>query len=169
MKNRSFDFWGSKYKISKIRDFHLAERVICHLLVLCWLRFILKSFIPEALECWPFFYPKSRDITSLKRHFLKNFSTDFSEILNVDKILDFLRCQIDAKEGAISFASISAHVFKLLKKFAVGALYAPQANGGLTVNAAVSILVFIMFRAFFVCNRRRASTYEANQQNEKDK
>ena len=47
----------------------------------CWLRFTLKSYIPEAFEWWPFFDQKLRDMTSLKRHFLKNFSTELSEIV----------------------------------------------------------------------------------------
>ena len=45
------------------------------------LRFASKLYILEAIECWPFFDPKSRDMTSLKRHFLKKILTDFPEIL----------------------------------------------------------------------------------------
>ena len=45
------------------------------------LRFASKLYILEAIGSWPFFDPKSRDMTSLKRHFLKNFPTGFAEIL----------------------------------------------------------------------------------------
>ena len=33
LKNRNFDFWGLKHKISKIRNSHFVKRVILHLLV----------------------------------------------------------------------------------------------------------------------------------------
>ena len=45
---------------------------------------IVKSYIPGAFECWPFFGPKSCDMAPLKRNFLKNFLTDFTEILLAD-------------------------------------------------------------------------------------
>ena len=45
-----------------------------------FLAFYFKALHPEAFECWPFFDTKSRDMTSLKRHFLQNLSTDFAEI-----------------------------------------------------------------------------------------
>ena len=38
----------------------------------------------EACKHLPLFDPKSRNMTSLKRHFLKKFSTYFSEILSED-------------------------------------------------------------------------------------
>ena len=37
----------------------------------------------EAIESWAFFDLKSRDMTSLKRHILRKFQTDFAEILCV--------------------------------------------------------------------------------------
>ena len=46
--------------------------------------FTSKVHILEAYKYLPLFDPKSRNMTSLKRHFLKNFSTDLSEILMVD-------------------------------------------------------------------------------------
>ena len=45
------------------------------------LRLASNSCILEAIYSWPFFDPKARGMTSLKRHFLKNFSTDFAENL----------------------------------------------------------------------------------------
>ena len=50
----------------------------------CWLRFTLKPYIPETFERWPFFDPKSRVMTSLKRPIIKNLLTDFAKILFVN-------------------------------------------------------------------------------------
>ena len=40
--------------------------------------------VGARVKCWLIFDPKSRDMTSLKSHFLKTFSTDFAEILFED-------------------------------------------------------------------------------------
>ena len=74
---QNFDFGGQKPKMLKIRDSHfdLASYSVFGL------RFASRLYILEVIESWPFFDPKSRDMTSLKRHFLKNFPTDFAEIL----------------------------------------------------------------------------------------
>ena len=81
LKSRNFDFGGSETAI-----FENPRQPFCRTYNLtsfgaCWLRFTLKSYILEAFECWPIFDPKSRDLTSLKRHFLTNLSTDFAELL----------------------------------------------------------------------------------------
>ena len=77
-------FGGQKPNISKILDRHFEERLILQTLFVCCLRFTLKSYISEAFECWPFFDPKSRDMTSLKRNFLEKFLADFAEIFFED-------------------------------------------------------------------------------------
>ena len=88
------------------------------------LRFPSKLYILGAIERWPFFGPKSHGMPSLKRHFLKNFSTDFAEISCAHA--KFLGAQGDA-----SFASISALIFNLLQSLLGGALYAThQAMAG---------------------------------------
>ena len=83
LRNRNFDFGGKK-KTKKMttRDSHFVERSIWHLLVFFLLRFASRLYILEPIESWPFFDPKSRDMTSLKYHFLKKL-TDFAEILCV--------------------------------------------------------------------------------------
>ena len=66
----------------KIGDSHFVERFIWHVLTFLFcLRSASKPYILEQIESWPFFDPKWRDMTSLKRYFLSNFSTDFAEIL----------------------------------------------------------------------------------------
>ena len=64
-----------------------------------------------------------------KRHFLKNFSTDFSGIL-------VARRQIDAGEGTESLASMSDAVFELSRKFGRGGdnICPPPAGCGLTLG-----------------------------------
>ena len=86
------------------------------------------NFIPEAFECWPFFDLRSRDMTSLKRHFLKDFSMDFAQILFEDAKLML------NKVGTLSFPLIPALVFRTLRKIARAALcpLPSPANGGLT-------------------------------------
>ena len=73
-------FLGQKPKILKIRDSHFVEPPIWHLLAFC-MRFASNFYILKVIEFWPFFVQKSLDMTSLKRHFLKNVSADFAEIL----------------------------------------------------------------------------------------
>ena len=63
-----------------IRDDHFVEHSIWHLLTFFCLRFASKLYILETIGSWPFFDPKSRDMTSLKGHFLKKFQTNFVEI-----------------------------------------------------------------------------------------
>ena len=46
--------------------------------------FYFKPVHSRSLQTFAAFDPKSRSMTSLKRHFLKNFSTDFSEIFVVN-------------------------------------------------------------------------------------
>ena len=65
----------------KIRDSHVVESLIWHVLAFFLLRFASKLYILEDIESWPFSDPKSRDMASLKRHFLRKFPTDFDEIL----------------------------------------------------------------------------------------
>ena len=66
--------------------------------------FTLNLYILEAFKQLPLFDPKSRNMTSLKRHLLKKFSTDFSEISMVNAKL------VLKKVGIQSFVSISAAV-----------------------------------------------------------
>ena len=81
LKNRNFYFWGSKTK--KNRKFVKAILYLeSDLVVVTDLAsfgafggFTFKPYIPEAFECWPFFDTKSCDMTSLKRHFLRNQKT----------------------------------------------------------------------------------------------
>ena len=82
-KNWFFYFRGSKSKQSKIRDSHILDRVIWHRLVFvgCVYFKILHS---RSLWKLAIFDPKSRDMPSLKRHFLISFSTDFTAILFED-------------------------------------------------------------------------------------
>ena len=61
-------FWGSKNEYLSLpfcRAFNLASSSVFYL------RFASKLYILEAIESWPFFDPKSCDMTSLKHHFLK--------------------------------------------------------------------------------------------------
>ena len=48
------------------------------------LSFTSKVHMLEVCKHLPLFDPKSRNMTSLKRYFLKNFSTDFPENLSED-------------------------------------------------------------------------------------
>ena len=58
-------------------------------------------------------------MTSLKRHFLRNFSTDFAENLFEDANLMLNKVPTE------SFASISGLIFKLFGRLARGAYYTP--------------------------------------------
>ena len=82
-KKMEFWFLGSETKHFEnprqpfSRVFNLASSsVFC-------LRFASRFYILEAIESWPFFEPKSRDMTSPKRHFLKNNLTYLTEIFCV--------------------------------------------------------------------------------------
>ena len=75
--------FGVKTKFRHTEMANLKKGLFC-IFGVRWLRFILEFYISEASECWPFFDLKSRDMTSLKRHFLKNFSADFAESLLAD-------------------------------------------------------------------------------------
>ena len=68
----------------KIQDSHFVGRSILHLVAFLCLRFTLKFFVPEALECWPFSAKKLHDMTSLQRHFLKHFLTQSVVIVYED-------------------------------------------------------------------------------------
>ena len=105
--NWNLIFEGQKPKISKIWDSHFAERVIWHLLVF-GVAFNFK--ILHSRSNW-FFDTKWREVTKtpLSQKLLNGFRRNFVS-----------RCQIDAKYGTVSFASISALFFKLLRKFARG-------------------------------------------------
>ena len=83
-------FWGQNRKIWKIQD---CKIVACsNLRLLRLLRLIRRLMIvfyfklshSRSLQTFAAFWPKSRKMTSLKRHFLKNLSTDFSGILSDD-------------------------------------------------------------------------------------
>ena len=75
-------FWFFESKTQKVENprssFSRTFNFTCF--GVCWLHFTLKSYFPEAFEYFPIFDPKSRDMTSLKPNFLKNFPTDFAEI-----------------------------------------------------------------------------------------
>ena len=81
VKNRNFDFWGSK-----ARNFENPRWPFCRAcnvasFGICWLRFTLKSYIPEAFESWPFFRPKIawHDVTKtpFSWKFLDEFHPNF--------------------------------------------------------------------------------------------
>ena len=84
MKNYNFEFLGSKSKNIKsprnpfCRALHFTPFWVFRL------RLTSKLNIPAAFKHLPFFDPKWWNMTSLKRHFLKHFSTDFCEILIAD-------------------------------------------------------------------------------------
>ena len=77
------NFGYQNRKISKIQDGHSVERSIYAV----W-GFSVASYVKNehssSLQTFAFFYPKCRNMTSLKRHFLKNSLTDFSAILVTD-------------------------------------------------------------------------------------
>ena len=71
-KNPNFEFWESKSKTPKIRDRQIIARSILRLFAFtdCVL---LQTFTFQnhaKLQTFPAFDPKSRNVTSLKRHFL---------------------------------------------------------------------------------------------------
>ena len=66
-------------KISKIRDSSFGVRSMLRVFFGGRLRIVfyikpVRTYIPQALKHLPFFYPKSRNMTSLKRHFLNKTS-----------------------------------------------------------------------------------------------
>ena len=70
-------FLGVKHK--KIRKGHFVEQAIRHILVFVGCVLFWNPTFQKPLNFSRFFlYPKSRDMTSLKRHFLKKY-VDFSE------------------------------------------------------------------------------------------
>ena len=76
-------FWvlGSKSKKTTYPDCKAPNFRSFGVYGLC---FTSNLHILEACKHLPLFDPKSRSMTSLKLHFLTNFSTDFSEILSED-------------------------------------------------------------------------------------
>ena len=80
-------FWilGVKIKkISKIRDSHFVERSILRRLAFFDCVLLQNLNIQAVFKHLLFFDPKWRNITSLKRHFLKTFWTDVSEVWVAD-------------------------------------------------------------------------------------
>ena len=83
LKNRNFKYCRSKYKKENPRC-NFVERSVLYLLaffvgVLPQNRTFYKPF-----EICRFFYQKTRDMTSLKGHFPKNFPMDFADTLCED-------------------------------------------------------------------------------------
>ena len=79
-------FKNSRYPLFKIFNFRSFS--VFHF------RFTSKLFTLGVLEHLPF-YPKYQNLTSLRRHFLRNFPADFSQILmeDVKLVLDMaLNC-----------------------------------------------------------------------------
>ena len=74
------NFGDQKPKKKKILNSRFLKFNLASFGAFC-LRFASKPCILEANECWPFFGKESRDMSSLKRRFLNNVSTDFAEIL----------------------------------------------------------------------------------------
>ena len=116
-------FFGSKTRNIKIRDGHFVESSILRPLAFFdgLLRLNSKLNILAAFKHFPFFSPNWRNMTSLKGHFLKSLSTDFS--------ISCERCQLDAEKGTESFLSISVAVFELSRKFSRGAEFPPPPAG----------------------------------------
>ena len=84
LKNQNFEFWESKSRNIKNPRSPDCSTLNSTSFGVYGLSFTSKVYILEACKHLPLFDPKSRNMTSLKRHFLKNFSTDFSEILLED-------------------------------------------------------------------------------------
>ena len=103
LKNRNFDIWESIIKSFENPRYPFCRACNLTSFGVCCLHFTLKAYILEAFECWPIFDPKSRDMTSLKRHFLKNFWTDFAEILFEDTKLMLNKVQL----GLRNFETVS--------------------------------------------------------------
>ena len=74
------EFWGWKKKhIGNLR-WPFGRAFILTSFGILRLRFASKLYILEAFEQLQFFYPKWRNTTSIKRFFLKYFSTDFLKL-----------------------------------------------------------------------------------------
>ena len=102
------NFGGQNREISNIRHSHLVERSILHRFAF-FVRLTSKLNNLAAFKHLPFSDPKLLNMTSLKRHFVKNISTDFSVFFCGNR-------QIDVGKGTESFASISAAVFQPSRK-----------------------------------------------------
>ena len=83
MKNQNLEIWGSKSEMLKICDSHFAQGSIL-LFSGSLIAYFFKIVNFRNLQHLPVFYPKRQNMTSLKRHFLQNFSTDFYAILVED-------------------------------------------------------------------------------------
>ena len=126
-KTKSFHLWGPKTK-------HLENpwKLFCKIFNLtsfgCYcLCFTSKSYILKILENWLFFYPKSRGMTSLKRHFLKT-STLISPKFCVE-IASW--CWINYRKFRVDIC-ISFQIIEKVREGG-GGLYAfVSANGGST-------------------------------------
>ena len=73
-------FGGRKQRNSKSKTAFFVKQPIWHLSAFL-VAFCFKTLILQAIEWWPFFERKSRDMTPLKRKTpfsQKNFSTDFA-------------------------------------------------------------------------------------------
>ena len=118
-----FEFWGQNGEISKIRDRRFENRSILRRLA-----FLMASYFKtkhsSSLETFAVFYPKWRNITSLKRSFSPFFSTDLPDIFvgNVKLML--------GKVPTESFASIYAAVFELSGKSCRGGAESPPSQRG---------------------------------------
>ena len=78
-------FWVKSQKNSwQIQGSRFVDCVIWHLLVFVSCGLLKNPTFQKHLNAGRFFYPKSRGVTSLKRHFLKNVTTDFAEIVFED-------------------------------------------------------------------------------------
>ena len=87
MKIQNCEFWGSKLKNIKYWRWPDCSTLNFTPFGVYGLCFSSNVHILEACKHLPLFDPKSRNMTSLKRNVLKNFSTDFSEILSKEVIL----------------------------------------------------------------------------------
>ena len=80
----NFELWGTKLKNINNSVESFGSSFNFTPFDVFWLRLTSKLNILAALKHLPFFTKKWRYVTSLKRHFLKYFSTDFSGILIAD-------------------------------------------------------------------------------------
>ena len=97
-------------KILKIRNKHFIERLILYLLTF-FIVFFFESQQLRNTRTLAFFGTKYRSMTSLNCHILKNFGTDFTDILMKDVELMWNKVL-----NTDSFASISAAVYELSRK-----------------------------------------------------
>ena len=80
-ENQNLEFWGSIGKISKRFRSPFCRAFNYTFLSVSGLQFASNLYILEAFKHVPLFDKKRPNMTSLRRHFLHNFLTDLSAVL----------------------------------------------------------------------------------------